>query len=164
MTTPSFRLLLVAMYALWSTAGQSQETKPGATGVQTFKVDDSGTVVFDPVVSMQWQPSGPARGSQIASATTRVSVQLNLAEWVGSSGRIYMSLPQTSGPIVRATWQTGGTLLGGSMISGQRALVFAGSIASPGMRDLFDIRLEVDGSKLFQPEALAFGFEIEVNP
>jgi hypothetical protein len=31
------------------------------------------------------------------------------------------------------------------------------------MRDLIDIALEADGARLTQPEALAFGFEIELD-
>jgi hypothetical protein len=31
------------------------------------------------------------------------------------------------------------------------------------MRDLIEIALEADGARLTQPEALAFGFEIELD-
>lgn len=136
---------------------------PRANG-QVFRVDDSGTVVLDPVLQLQSQPLGRTGvGSPLVSASTRVSVQLNLAAWAGKRGRIYMSLPRTSGPSVRATWITGGTLLPGSLISGDRAIVYAGPISSPFLRDMIDIKLEADGARLIQPEALAFGFEIEVD-
>ncbi len=74
-----------------------------------------------------------------------------------------MTLPRTAGPTVRAAWQTGGMLLPGSLISGDRALVYAGPVNTPLMRDLIDINLVADGVRLVQPEALAFGFEIEVE-
>ena len=54
-------------------------------------------------------------------------------------------------------------MLPGTLISGDRALVFAGPINGPLMRDLIDIKLEADGVRLVNPEALAFGFEIEVD-
>jgi hypothetical protein len=120
-------------------------------------------VVVDPVLEMQWQPPGRTGTTSPVSASTRVSVQLNLASWVGRSGRIYMMLPRTAGPTVRATWTTGGTLLSGTLISGDRALVYAGPVSSPLLRDLIDIELEADGARLAQPEALAFGFEIEID-
>ncbi|MCB1676559.1 MAG: hypothetical protein KDI01_09720, partial [Halioglobus sp.] len=119
-------------------------------------MDDSGTVVVDPVLEMEWQPPGRTGTTSLVSASTRVSVQLNLASWVGRSGRIYMTLPRTAGPTVRATWTTGGTLLSGTLISGDRALVYAGPVSSPLLRDLIDIELEADGARLAQPEALAF--------
>lgn len=73
-----------------------------------------------------------------------------------------MTLPRGAGPAVRASWQTGGTLLAGSLLSGERALVYAGPIAAPVLRDLLDITLEADGNRLQQPETLSFGFEFEV--
>ena len=121
---------------------------------RSFVVDDSGSVVLDPYLEMQAPPIAGAAPSNIVSASTRVSVQLNLAAWVGRSGRIYMSLPRTSG----------GALLPGTMVSGDRSLVFSGPIAVPVVRDIIDIRLEVDGTRLLASEALAFGFEIEVDP
>ena len=101
--------------------------------------------------------------TSLVAGSTRVSVQLNLATWVGRTGRIYMTLPRTPGPTVRATWRTGGTLLPGTVISGDRTLVYAGPVTSPVLRDLIDIALEADGARLTQPEALAFGFEIELD-
>lgn len=142
---------------------QAQESPTSTPSGQVFRVDDSGTVVVDPVLEMQWQPPGRTGTTSLVSASTRVSVQLNLAPWVGRSGRIYMTLPRSAGPTVRATWSTGGTLLSGTLISGDRALVYAGPVSSPLLRDLFDIELEADGARLAQPEALAFGFEIEID-
>jgi hypothetical protein len=112
---------------------------------------------------MQWQPPGRSGSTSLVSASTRVSIQLNLASWVGRSGRIYMTLPRTPGPTVRATWRTGGTLLPGSVLSGDRTLVYAGTVTGPVIRDLIDIALEADGTRLSRPEALAFGFEIELD-
>lgn len=142
---------------------QAQVAPPSTPSGQVFRVDDSGTVVVDPVLEMQWRPPGRTGTTSLVSASTRVSVQLNLASWVGRSGRIYMTLPRTAGPTVRATWSTGGTLLSGALISGDRALVYAGPVSSPLLRDLIDIKLEADGARLAQPEALAFGFEIEID-
>lgn len=130
-----------------------------------LQVDDSGTVVLDPVLEMKWQGAGgemPA--TALVSGSTRVSLQLNLAAWSGRSGRIYMTLPRTSGPTVRATWRAGGTLLSGSLISGDRAVVYAGRINGPVLRDVIDIKLEADGARLVEPEVLAFSFEIEIDP
>lgn len=156
-------LALVAALGCAMPAAAQDSAFPSATE-KSFRVDDSGTVVLDPVLQMQWQPSGRANtNSPIVAASTRVSVQLNLASWEGRVGRIYMTLPRTTGPTVRASWNTGGTLLPGSLISGDRSVVFIGSISGPILRDLIDIKLEADGARLIQPEALVFGFEIEID-
>lgn len=154
---------LALIAAISAVPVQAQESPPSTPSGQVFRVDDSGTVVVDPVLEMQWQPPGRTGTTSLVSASTRVSVQLNLASWVGRSGRIYMTLPRSAGPTVRATWSTGGTLLSGTLVSGDRALVYAGPVSSPLLRDLIDIEMEADGARLAQPEALAFGFEIEID-
>ena len=154
---------LALLTAISEIPAEAQESPTSVPSGQVFRVDDSGTVVVDPVLEMEWQPPGRTGTTSLVSASTRVSVQLNLASWVGRSGRIYMMLPRTAGPTVRATWTTGGTLLSGTLISGDRALVYAGPVSSPLLRDLIDIELEADGARLAQPEALAFGFEIEID-
>lgn len=141
----------------------AQDTAASPQAGRVFRVDDTGTVVLDPSLAMQWRPGQAPNTSSIVSASTKVSVQLNLAAWVGHSGRIYMALPVTSGPTVRAIWTTGGALLPGTLLSSGRTLIYAGPVRSAVMRDLLDIRLEVDGTRLTEPQALAFGFEIEVD-
>lgn len=155
-------LLPVLMLGL-SGSAVAQEVANSAQAGRVFRVDDTGTVVLDPSLKMEWQPTAPSRASSIVSASTKVSVQLNLAAWVGQSGRIYMALPATSGPTVRASWTTGGALLPGTLLSSGRTLVFAGPVHSAVMRDLLDITLEVDGARLTEPQALVFGFEIEID-
>ena len=130
---------------------------------RTFRVDDTGTFVLDPYLQMQWQPFGRGGATNIVSANTKVSVQLNLSPWLGQAGRIYMTLPRTSGPTVRASWTTGGVLLPGTVVSGDRSLVYQGPITAVSMRDVMAIKLEADGSRLGDAEALAFGFEIEID-
>lgn len=162
------RYLAVALATCFLTASPGMATAQTApatdTAGRTFRVDDSGTVVLDPFLEMEWQPNGTSGGSSIVSAGTRVSVQLNLASFVGQTGRIYMTLPRTSGPTVRASWRTGGAMLAGSLISGERALVYSGPIGSAILRDIIDLRLEVDSARLASPESLSFGFEIELAP
>lgn len=151
-------------FMTWSGSAIAQSSPVTDPGARTFRVDDSGTVVLDPFLEMEWQPAGPGSASNIVSASTRVSIQLNLAAWVGQAGRIYMTLPRSSGPTVRASWRTGGGLLAGSLISGERTLVYSGPIGSPILRDIIDLRLEVDSARLAGPESLSFGFEIELAP
>lgn len=154
--------ILTALALIWPAPALTQD-RPHVGGSGVFRVDDTGTVVLDPVLEMQWLPAGRQATSSVVSASTRVSVQLNLQAWSGRKGRIYMLLPKSSGPTVRASWRTGGTLLPGALLSGERALVYSGPVATPILRDLIEIKLETDGVRLAQPEALSFAFEIEVD-
>ncbi len=160
--TCKFLLLRGAVACMLATGLSAPAHGQEAEG-RAFRIDDSGTVVIDPVLEMQWEAPGKTGTTSLVSASTRVAVQLNMAPWAGRAGRIYMSLPRSSGPTVRATWKTGGVLLPGSLISGERALVFAGNVTASVLRDLIDIELETDGARLMRPEALAFGFEIETD-
>ena len=159
-----FAAALLATLTVWPFhAAQAQDAGAATSASRIYRVDDSGTFVLDPSLKMEWQPIGRGRPSNVVSATTKVSVQLNLANWMGRSGRIFMALPRTTGTTVRASWTTGGIMLPGSLISGDRALVYSGPVTAMVLRDLLDIKLEADGSRLAEPEALAFGFEIEVD-
>ncbi len=141
----------------------AQSAAAPVMAANTYRLDDSGTVVIDPVLKMEWQPHSRSSSSSLVSASTKVSVQLNLAGWMGRSGRIFMTLPRTAGPTVRASWKTGGTLLPGTMLSGGRALVHTNTITKPFLSELIELDLKVDVARLIQPEALVFGFEIEVD-
>ena len=153
---------LIALALIWSDPAFTQD-RPFVGGSGVYRVDDTGTIVLDPVLEMQWVPAGRQASSSVVSASTRVSVQLNLQAWSGRTGRIYMLLPKSSGPTVRVSWRTGGTLLPGTLLSGERALVYSGPVAAPVLRDLIEMKLEADGVRLAQPEALSFAFEIEVD-
>lgn len=143
---------------------QSSATPAATTASAPMRVDDTGTVVLNPYLEMKWLPKPGNSGSRIVEAATRVSVQLNTTPFLGRSGRIYMVLPRGTGPTVRATWTSGGKLLPGQVLSGERALVYRGAVRGPLLTDLLDLHLQVDSTRLIQPQALAFGFEIEVDP
>ena len=121
-------------------AGERTGERDTTTRGSVFRVDDSGTVVLDPVLEMQWQPPGRASiGSPLVSASTRVSVQLNLLRLVGEErSHLYVLAPHvwTHGAGNLAFW---GNLAPGSLISGDRAIVYAGPINGSLLRDVIDI-------------------------
>lgn len=162
--------IALALLGLWSAptvlahAAQDSLTAMLAGAASAVPVDDTGTMVLDPSLALQWAPHRSQSGSTIVSASTQVNVQLNLANWQGRHARIYMVLTRGSGATVRASWTSGGRLLPGALLSGERALVYAGAITTPTLRDVLLIQLEADSRRLVQPQALSFAFEIEVNP
>ena len=101
-----------------------------------LRIDDTGTVVADPVVGMKWKNLVPGRGANhTVEASTRVDLALNLAPWLNKRARIYMVLAQAGDTQVLARWSTQGRLLAGSLRSGERALVFDGPVALSNLRE-----------------------------
>lgn len=125
-------------------------------------LDDSGTVVVAPSLRMRWHQLVPGRGfDNTVDGQTQVSVHLATAPWVGRRARIYMALGRGTGPVVHATWSAGGAMLGGSVVSGSRALVFNGLIRAAALTDTLQLTLTTDGRQLTTSVKLDFKFQIE---
>ena len=136
---------------------------PLTAGAATFRVDDSGTRVSAPLVSMRWRTLVPGRGSDnSAEGQTQVALRLNVLPWLNQRGRIYMTLaPAPSGDTLRATWRTQGRLLPGSLRSGGRAVIYEGALSSPTIEETIELTITADGRGLASPQSLQFSFEIE---
>jgi hypothetical protein len=80
---------------------------------------------------MQWDALVPIAGQpSTISGVVNIIVRLNVSQWRGHQGRIYMVLPsQPSGPLT-ASWTTRGPLQPGVLQAGERMLVYAGPIES----------------------------------
>jgi hypothetical protein len=90
-------------------------------------------------------------------------VRLNTAPWLNKSGRIYMALAEQTIGTVTAEWSTQGRLLPGSLVSGNRTLVYSGPIRTPLLEDTIALRISADGRRLVSPQRLQFYFEIDVD-
>jgi hypothetical protein len=113
---------------------------------------------------MKWKWFAQIRraGHQVEGKTF-VTVRLNVAAWMNKTAKIYMALPQQPIGVVNAAWTTQGKLLPGAVGSGNRTLVFAGSIQSAIIEDTIELTLEADGQRLEATQRLRFNFEIDVN-
>lgn len=150
-TTPTW--LLAA--TLWVAAG-------GACAA-TYRVDDTGTVVGQPVTPMRWRQLTPSRaGDHTVEGRLNVALRLNLASWLQRPARIYMLLAPTQGEQLTATWRSQGRLLPGSLRGGGRTLVFDGVVTEAFLMETIELSLTADGRALERPQALQFSFEIEV--
>lgn len=129
----------------------------------TSRVDDTGTSL-ESITRMYWRQLSPGRKvDNTMEGFAQVQVRLNLAPWIGRTGRVFMVLPeQPMGPI-RASWPAHGRFLAGVLASGQRALIYAGPINSPIMEGLLALKIEVDGTRLQSIQRLTFHFEIDVD-
>lgn len=134
-----------------------------ATALSTpVRVDDQGTVVARPVTPMQWRQPVPGRQTDATlQGAVEVRVRLNTAPWLGKPVRLYLALAPLPGRRVQASWAGAGLLLPGTLVSGQRALVFTGVMRTPVLTDTLALQLLADGRTWDGTTPLAFHFEAE---
>jgi hypothetical protein len=130
---------------------------------RTTPIDDSGTQALEPSVSLRWQSASPPRGARNTTMVGRTTlrVRLNVLPWLHRQGRIYLALPaQPPGPI-SASWTTQGRLGPGQVVSGNRALLYAGAITSAVIEDVIALQFSVDGRLVSRPFPVSFRFEMD---
>jgi hypothetical protein len=134
-------------------------------GAATYRIDDTGTFVSQPVTPMRWRQLAPGRsGDHTMEGRMSVALRLNLSAWVNRPARIYLALAPTDGEQLMATWRTQGRLLPGTVRGGGRTLVFEGLVRESFLQESIVIDLTLDGRKLERAQTLQFFFEIEVSP
>ena len=128
------------------------------------RLDDSLSYTVPPNVQMQWLPirSGQAYAGGM-EAWVRVNIRIDTRSWVGRSGRIYMVLPRDQASDVEATWSSQGRLQPGRLLSGERALVFAGAITGATLEDQLQVRLRSNADWQSNSRRLNFHFELDVD-
>ena len=130
----------------------------------TFRVDDTASVPQESNARLKWRELVPGRRpDSTLEGAIAVAVRLNLAPWLNRSGKLYLVLPEQPIGTVRVSWTTQGRLLAGQLVSGQRALVYAGPITTPLLEETFGLSLEADGDRLGGAHRLNFHFEIDVE-
>ncbi|MDQ0570888.1 hypothetical protein QFZ42_002722 [Variovorax paradoxus] len=156
------RLPLAAVAAL---AGLLALAAVPPASAATYRVDDTGSFVSQPVTPMRWRQLAPGRsGDHTMEGRMSVALRLNLSAWVNRPARIYLALAPTDGEQLVATWRTQGRLLPGTVRGGGRTLVFEGVVRESFLQESIVIDLAVDGRKLERAQSLQFFFEIEVSP
>jgi hypothetical protein len=136
-----------------------------SAGAATFRVDDTGTYLSQPVTPMRWRQLAPGRAADhTVEARVGVALRLNLSPWLNRPARIYMSLAPTEGEQLVATWRTQGRLLPGTVRGGSRTLVFEGVVRDAFLQESIVLDLTADGRKVERAQSLQFFFEIEVSP
>jgi hypothetical protein len=134
----------------------------GSAAAATYVLDDSASQVFPPNAQWDWEPGSLRTGSNTVYLAAKVIVRIDTSAWAGKTGRIYMVLPVDAGGRVTAEWRTEGRLLHGRLMSGERALVFSGTIPGPILEDRLYVRLSTDARKIVSDtQRLAFHFELD---
>ncbi len=128
------------------------------------RLDDSLSHTVPPNVQMQWRPVAPGRADGGGmEAWLRVNVRIDTRDWIGRRGRIYMVLQRDQASTVEAVWTTQGRLQGGRLLSGERALVYAGPIAGATLEDQLQVRLRSGSDWQSSHRRLNFHFELDVD-
>ena len=135
-----------------------------AAWANPHRLDDSLSHTVPPNVQMQWLPlkADPSFAGGM-EAWLRVNVRIDTREWVGRSGRIYMVLPRDQSSDIEAVWTTQGRLQPGRLMSGERTLVFAGTIPGLTLEDQMQVRLRSHPDWLSNSRRLNFHFELDVD-
>lgn len=129
---------------------------------ETVRLDDSATQVIPPNAYWEWAPGSLRQGINTVHMNLRVEVRIDTRAWAGRQGRIYLVLPVDAGGPVTAEWTTQGRLLGGRLVSGERALVYAGAIPGPVLEDSLRMHLATDVRRMdTETQRLAFHFELD---
>jgi hypothetical protein len=128
-----------------------------------FRLDDSQSHTVPPTVQMQWRAIAPGQPDAGMEAWVRVNVRIATREWVGRSGRVYMVLPRDQTSSIEASWTTQGRLLPGRLVSGERALVYAGTLPADTLEDQLLVRLRSPADWSTSSRRLNFHFELDTD-
>ena len=135
----------------------------GAASAETHRLDDSLSHTVPPTAQMQWRPQTRSDVDGGMEAWVRVNIRIDTQAWIGRSGRVYMVLPRDESATLEAVWTTDGKLLAGRLVSGERALVYAGNITSNALRDQMLVRLRSGPDWQSASRRLHFHFEIDTD-
>lgn len=129
-----------------------------------YRLDDPGSHTVPPNAQMQWRPLSSRGGADTGMETwLRVNLRIDTAAWTGRSGRVYMVLPRDEASTVEAVWTTQGRLLPGRLVSGERALVYAGVLPGPVLEDQIAVRLRTGADWASTSRRLNFHFEFDAD-
>lgn len=136
----------------------------GAALANPHRLDDPGSHTVPPNVQMQWRPLSARGGAEPGmEAWLRVNLRIDTTAWAGRSGRVYMVLPHDETAQIEAVWTTQGRLLPGRLVSGERALVFAGVLPGPTLEDQIGVRLRTGADWASASRRLNFHFEFDAD-
>ncbi|QCB47796.1 hypothetical protein [Hydrogenophaga sp. PAMC20947] len=135
----------------------------GPAVANPHRLDDALSHTVPASAQMQWRAQTGAEPDAGVEAWVRVNVRIDTSDWVGRTGRVYMVLPRDQASSMEAEWTTNGTLRAGRLVSGERALVYAGRIAGSTLQDQIQVRLRSAPDWETSSRRLNFYFELDVD-
>jgi hypothetical protein len=138
------------------------------------RLDDSASPRQRVETTAQWLYDGAGDWNEdqlnaLVAEVRGMEMRLRTAPYVGKDAEIYLAIPQhvrgLKAPTgMRVEWTTRGTFAPGSVVPGDRALVWRGKIAQPVMSDYFDFRILFDARTSERGIEFDPVFEIDVAP
>jgi len=136
------------------------------------RLDDSLSPRQQLDLDLNWKqqyPTGQLDKRELNALTAHarhVEIRLNTADYVGQSGKIFLSLPIAirgtgDASALRMSWTTNGVFSGGAVSAGNRAKLFEGEITEPVMSDVFDFTFVIDAREVYNDLRFQPVFEIE---
>ncbi|HXS52898.1 MAG TPA: hypothetical protein VN782_10240 [Usitatibacter sp.] len=144
------------------------------TALAATRLDDSLSPRQRVDATAQWLHDGIGdwNEDQLNAVVARVQAmefRLRTAPYVGRNAAIYLSLPQQITGLkvptsMRLEWTTRGTFAAGSVVPGNRTLVWRGKITDAVMSDYFDFRIYYDARTAERGIEFDPVFEIDLTP
>jgi hypothetical protein len=136
------------------------------------RLDDSLSPRQQFQLDLDWEqqhPAGRLDKRELNALTARarhVEIRLNTADYVGQSGKIFLSLPIAirgtgDSSALRMSWTTNGVFSSGAASAGNRAKLFEGEITGSVMSDVFDFTFDIDAREVYNDLRFQPVFEIE---
>lgn len=150
-------LLKLALPLMLLAAGDALQAAP-------IRLDDSLTHTVPPNVQMQWRSlAAPRDGAADMEAWVRVNVRIDTRPVMHQTGKIYMVLARDQMSTMEAVWTTQGKLQPGRVTSGERTLVYAGTVSGAMLEDQFLMRLRSRADWQADGRRLQFHFEFDAD-
>ena len=135
-------LLLAAGVAVWGSAFASTRLDDSLSPRQ--RVETTTHWLYDGIGD--WNED---QINALVADVRSMEFRLRTAPYIGKNAEIYLTIPQhvtglTVPTAMRVEWTTRGTFAPGSVVPGNRALVWRGKIAESVMSDFFDFRIFLD--------------------
>ncbi|MCI0399900.1 MAG: hypothetical protein L0Z68_01150 [Gammaproteobacteria bacterium] len=116
-------------------------------------------------------PNRPLTDEEFNTVVARaagVEIRLDTSRFVGEAGRIFLRLPGNirglkSANALRMEWKTQGVFAAGTVVAGNRAQIFQGTIPGPLMTDIFDFTMYIDSRDLTEPFSFDPIYEIDLD-
>lgn len=150
-------LLKLALPLMLLAAGSALQATP-------IRLDDSLTHTVPPNVQMQWRSlAAPRDGAAEMEAWVRVNVRIDTRPILNQTGRIYLALARDQMSMLEAVWTSQGKLQPGRVTSGERTLVYAGTVTGATMEDQLLMRLRSRADWQADTRRLQFHFEFDAD-
>lgn len=138
-------------------------------------LDDSASPVQQVRAELDWRvplwraKTAPAQAfTSMEASVPAVDIRLDTSEHVGRRARVFMTVPLPVRGLrgsqgLRVSWRADGLFEDGTLVPGQRTLVYSGPIRDRVLRDRLHFTVEIEG-EAFTGTEIRFEPEFRIEP